>query len=130
MGSVRYVDTYLKVRDMDRAVRFYERFLGVKAEGRYEDRWTSITEGLGLYHPGYDLAHNVPVTEYDRDLRMGTNAVVVFASDDIEGEHERVESIGATGVTEILAIDLMAPYRFFQFLDPEGNLVEVGSFGA
>jgi predicted enzyme related to lactoylglutathione lyase len=130
MSSARYVDTYLKVRDMDRAVGFYERFLGVKAEARYEDRWTSIISGLGLYNPGYDLERNVPMTEYDRDLRMGNNVVVVFGSDDVDGEHERVKSIGATGVTEIVEINLMAPYRFFQFLDPEGNLVEVGRLGS
>jgi predicted enzyme related to lactoylglutathione lyase len=129
MSGVRYVDTYLKVRDMDRALRFYESFLGVKAQGRYHHRWASITDGLGLYNPGYDLEHSVPVTEYDRDLVMGNNAVVVFGSDDLEDTRERVRSLGATGVTAIVEINLMAPYRFFQFLDPEGNLVEVGRFG-
>jgi len=44
-------DTYLKVKDMDRAVSFYETFLGVKAKYRYKDRWVSITDGLGLYNP-------------------------------------------------------------------------------
>jgi predicted enzyme related to lactoylglutathione lyase len=129
MGNPRFVDTFLKVKDMDRAVRFYERFLGTKAEVRHGDRWTSITDGLGLYNPSYDVEHDVPMTEYDRELRMGNNAVVVFGSDDIEREHSRVKSIGATGVTEIVRINLMAPYQFFQFLDTEGNVVEVGKLG-
>ena len=54
MGYPRVVDTYLKVEDMDRAVGFYEAFLGVKAEYRYEDRWVSITDRLGLYNPSFD----------------------------------------------------------------------------
>jgi predicted enzyme related to lactoylglutathione lyase len=126
MGGPRLVDTYLKVRDMDRAVSFYETFLGVKAKYRYKDRWVSITGGLGLYNPTYDVENDVPMTDYDRRVRMGNNVVVVFGSDDIEREHARVKAIGATGVTDIVEINLMAPYRFFQFQDTEGNVVEVG----
>ena len=129
MGSPRLADTYLKVKDMNRAVSFYETFLGVKAEYRYKDRWASITDGLGLYNPAYDMEHDVPMTEYDRKVQMGNNVIVVFGSDNIEREHDRVKSIGATGVTEIVEINLMAPYRFFQFHDTEGNVVEVGKFG-
>jgi predicted enzyme related to lactoylglutathione lyase len=129
MGSPRLVDTYLKVKDMDRAVRFYETFLGIKAQYRYKDRWVSITDGLGLYNPTFDVQHGVPTTEYDRKARMGNNVIVVFGSDDLEGEHDRVKAIGATGVTDIVEINLRAPYRFFQFRDTEGNVVEVGRMG-
>ena len=129
MGSPKLADTYLKVKDMDRAVRFYEAFLGVKAEYRYKDRWTSITGRLGLYNPSFDVENDVPMTEFDRDTRMGNNVIVVFGSDDIEREHERVKSLGATGVTEIVEVNLMAPYRFFQFRDTEDNVVEVGRMG-
>jgi predicted enzyme related to lactoylglutathione lyase len=126
MTSPRLVDTYLKVGDMERAVSFYETFLGVKAQYRYEDRWVSITDGLGLYNPSYDLENDVPMTDYDRKTRLGNNVVVVFGADDLEREHDRVKAIGATGVTGIVEVNLVAPYRFFQFQDTEGNVVEVG----
>ena len=129
MGSLKLVDTYLKVKDMDRAVRFYETFLGVKAKYRYKDRWASITDGLGLYNPNFDVENDVPMTEYDREARMGNNVIVVFGSDDLEREHERLKSLGATGVTEIVEVNLMAPYWVFQFQDTEGNVIEVGRMG-
>jgi predicted enzyme related to lactoylglutathione lyase len=129
MGHPTVADTYLKVQDMDRAVDFYEAFLGVQAEYRYMDRWVSINDRLGLYNPSYDVRHGVPLTEYDRELRIGNNVVVVFSSDDVDADHERAQSLGATGITEIVEINLMAPYRFFQFKDPEGNIVEVGRMG-
>jgi hypothetical protein len=44
---------------MDRAVSFYETFLGVKAEYRYADRWVSITDGLGRYNPTFDVENNI-----------------------------------------------------------------------
>jgi predicted enzyme related to lactoylglutathione lyase len=75
------------------------------------------------------MENDVPMTEYDREVGMGNNVVVVFGTDDIEREHERVKSIGGTGVTDIVEINLMAPYRFFQFEDTEGNVVEVGRMG-
>ena len=129
MGYPKVADTYLKVQDMDRAVGFYEAFLGVKAETRYEDRWVSITERLGLYNPVYDAEHDIPMTEYDRQMRIGNNVVVVFSSDDVDEDYQRVQSLGATGITDLVEINLMAPYRFFQFQDTEGNIVEVGRMG-
>ena len=129
MSYPKVADTYLKVKDMDRAVSFYEAFLGVKAEYRYEDRWTSITDRLGLYNPSYDVENDVPMTEYDRHVRMGNNVVVVFDAEDIDEEYKRVEALGVTGLTEVVEINLMAPYRFFQFQDTEGNIVEVGCMG-
>jgi predicted enzyme related to lactoylglutathione lyase len=97
MGNPRLVDTFLKVKDMDRAVRFYETFLGVEASYRYQDRWLSITDGLRLYNPAYDLENDVPMTNYDRKTLMGNNAVVVFGADDIEREHERVKAMAPAG---------------------------------
>ena len=129
MGFPRVADTYLKVTDMDRAVDFYEAFLGVEAEYRYEDRWVSINQRLGLYNPSYDIQHEVPITAYDRDLQIGNNVVVVFSSDDVDEDHKRVRSLGATGITDIVEINLMTPYRFFHFKDTEGNIVEVGKMG-
>ena len=119
-------DTYLKVKDMDRAIAFYEAFLGVTVEYRYRDRWASINERLGLYNPYYDQKHMIPMTEYDKELRIGNNVVVVFSSNDIDIDHKRVQSCGATGITEIVEINLVTPYRFFQFKDTEGNIIEVG----
>jgi predicted enzyme related to lactoylglutathione lyase len=129
MSYPTIADTYLKVKDMDRAVGFYEAFLGVTAEYRYDYRWVSINERLGLYNPSYDIQYGVPMTLYDRELRIGNNVVVVFSSDDIDEDHKRVKSLGATGITEILEINLAAPYRFFQFKDTEGNIIEVGKMG-
>jgi predicted enzyme related to lactoylglutathione lyase len=47
MGSPVLVDTHLKVKDMDRAVRFYETFLDVETKYRYQDRWASIERSTG-----------------------------------------------------------------------------------
>jgi predicted enzyme related to lactoylglutathione lyase len=129
MSYPTVADTYLKVEDMDRAVAFYEAFLGVTAEYRYLDRWVSINHRLGLYNPSYDIQHKIPMTAYDRELRIGNNVVVVFSSDDVDGDHKRVQSLGATGITEVLEINLVTPYRFFQCRDPEGNIIEVGKMG-
>ncbi|NIM95783.1 MAG: hypothetical protein GTO18_18950 [Anaerolineales bacterium] len=129
MGYPTVADTYLKVENMDRAVDFYEAFLGVKAEYRYEDRWVSINDRLGLYNPSYDIQHSVPLTEYHREIQIGNNVVVVFSSDDVDEDHMWVLSLGATGITDIFEINLMAPYRFFHFKDTDGNIVEVGRMG-
>jgi predicted enzyme related to lactoylglutathione lyase len=129
MAYPKVADTYLKVQDMERAVRFYEAFLGVEAEYRYKERWTSMTDRLGLYNPSFDVENGVPLTEHDRQVRMGNNVVIVFISDDVDREHTRVQTLGVTGLTDIIEVNLVAPYRFFQCFDTEGNLIEVGRLG-
>jgi len=129
MAYPKVADTYLKVQDMDRAVRFYEALLGVKAKYRYKDRWTSITDRLALYNPSSDVQNEVPMTDHDRPVRIGNNVVIVFMSDDIDREYERVQALGITGLTDIVEVNLVAPYRFFQCFDTEGNLIELGHMG-
>jgi hypothetical protein len=84
---------------------------------------------LGLCNPTFDVENDVPTAEYDREVRTGNNVGVVFRTGDIEGEHERVHALGVTGVTDVVEVSLMAPYRFFQLQDTEGNVVEVGRMG-
>lgn len=51
MNAVKLGHAHLKVRDLDRAVAFYERFLGLHVVERVDERFVFMTAGA-LHHEG------------------------------------------------------------------------------
>jgi lactoylglutathione lyase len=117
--ALRMDHIYLCVRDLDRAIRFYEGFFETKVSLRQEDRWAQFESNgsafLALYNPTYDGG----------SFRCGTNAIPVFFSTRIEEDYQKVRALGPGFMTELLHMDHHTPYKFFQFEDSEGNVVEV-----
>ena len=114
MQKYRPNSVYVSVKDMDRAVDFYEKLFGKKADSlseRYSEfHFENI--GLGLYNPSVDG---------DRAV-YGTNCVINFEIEDAEKEYERIKKIAPKIDDEIMDLGEM---NLFQFKDTEGNLLEV-----
>ena len=106
---------YLSVKDMARAVTFWETILKSKVTHKTKDRWANFNETgvyIGLYRPGFD----------NRKIAFGDNVMLVLATSDIESDHSYVTTV-ANSVTAISHAG--AAYRYFHFRDSEGNLIEV-----
>lgn len=65
------------------------------------------------------------MTESARELCFGCSVVAVFSADGVEGEHRRVESLGAVGPTDKADSSLLAHRRVFQDYEREGSILEV-----
>ncbi len=111
---------YLAVKDMDRAVAFYEKLLGMKVSNRFRDRWADFEcEGfyLGLWNPSFD----------GEEVETGNNVILVLKTDDIEEEWERISAI-ARDISPIFEVNFIQKYRYFRFMDSEGNILEVAEY--
>ena len=124
---------------------FYEQFLGMKVTGRNKDRWASFENdeiSLGLFNPAFDrefIQTDPNYMEYMDDnfksfllrepYNIGNNTILTFRTEDIIEEHQRIKQIDPNplSVTEIMLVNFVIPYWFFQFVDPEGNTIEVFS---
>ena len=113
---------YLSVKNLDRAIKFYEALLDVKVTNRFENRWADFQKGgefyLGLYNPTYDKMR----------AKYGNNCTIGLYTTDIKKEHKRVKSLNPKNITKVLFVNFFMPYKFFQFADTEGNVLEVAQY--
>jgi len=128
MKKLKLAESYLRVVDMNRAIKFYEKLLGVKVKLSYKDRWVTVVDGFGLYRPAFDIKHGVEMTNIERNIKLGNNSIIVFHSSDIEKDYLRVKDMDITILSNIAELNLMAHYKFFHFKDPDGNMVEIGQY--
>lgn len=116
LGSV-----YLVVKDFEKSVEFYEKFLGVQAEGRcnsgnkfvsfcFDNKCISLMNESNLY------GH---CTDPDSPYKFVQNYWV----EDLLTEYERVKSLNIGHVTGIREAN--PSYHYFHLTDPDKNIIEV-----
>jgi len=108
---------YVGVEEMERALEFYRELFGVDPE-QAEERFSTFAVGsvdFGLYDASYD----------GHEFTFGDNCVPNFEVDDVEAAHERIETLAPELVHD--GVLEFGDYRTFQFVDTEGNTVEVFS---
>lgn len=116
---------YFSVENMQRAVEFYEKLLGIKVTHREEDRWADFEiEGQeGMY---FGLINS---NALENKRVIGNNATLGIYTDDITKAFENAKQIGATILYEPEYIQ-DSPYKYvcFGILDLDGNMIEVANY--
>jgi predicted enzyme related to lactoylglutathione lyase len=121
--KIRLDHIYLSVENMDRAINFYEDFLGKEVSHREENTWADFDIGSGVY---FGLI-NPNIISNKRTI--GNNSIPVFWSDDVDSLFQKIKSYKCKVVGEPENLDFTDyPYRCFQFYDTEGNLIEVAKY--
>ena len=107
---------YVCVKDMKRAVTFYEEFFGQKVD-TFDERFSIfLIDGFSfeLFDPKKD----------NEEAIWGNNIVPDIDVENIAEEYERVKKMGVKIVLEMMSVN---GYKLFQFEDSEGNIIEVYS---
>lgn len=120
----------LLVKDMAAMVRFYRDVLG------FEIRESEDTENVYLIKDGtlfmlYERKNFETMTSRKYEYLKGLNghfeiALYVDTFEEVDSEYARITALGAKGVME----PTTEPWgqRTCYIADPEGNLIEIGSF--
>lgn len=123
MTKVKFDHVYVSVKDMDRAIKFYEDLLGMKITHREENTWADFDLGNGCFLGLID-----PKIISDKRI-VGNNAIPVFFADDVDVVFEKIKKWGVkiTFPPEDLAF---TTYRYYCFEceDTEGNLIEITNY--
>lgn len=116
LGSI-----YLVVKDFERSVDFYEKFLGVKVG----DRCRSGNKFVEFYidNKCISLMNENNLIDHCTDLNSPYKFVQNYWVEDLQMEYERVKSLNIGNVTEIL--EAYPTYHYFHLTDPDNNVIEV-----
>ncbi len=112
---------YLVVKDFEKSVEFYEKFLGVKVDNRCRSgnkfvKFYIDNKCISLMNENNIDGHR---TELDSPYKFVQNYWV----EDLAMEHERVRSLNIGNITEIL--EAYPTYHYFHLTDPDNNIIEV-----
>jgi len=123
MAKIKLDHIYVSVKDLDRAVRFYEELLGMKVKHREEKTWADFDVGSGFY-----LGLINPKIVSDKRV-VGNNAIPVFFTDDVDAALAKIKKhkVKILFPPEDLAFTDY-PYRCFQCEDTEGNIIEIAKY--
>lgn len=125
---------------MERLVQFYDKILSKEVSRGYETRWAEF-DSFGIMNLEYDFdrmdqdefkthvdqAYLNFLTSWQHENKA--KVVIVFETDDIKAAYLHIrETASPSEMTDIMMVYFSVKYTFFQFLDPEGNLVEVFQF--
>lgn len=112
---------YLVVKDFEKSVEFYEKFLGVTVDNRCR----SGNKFVEMYIDGRCLAimNEQNLIGHDAPLEGDYKFVQNYWVEELVPEHERVKALGIGEVTEIL--EAYPTYHYFHLRDPDNNVIEV-----
>jgi len=48
-----------------------------------------------------------------------------FVVHDLKAEHQRIKDLNIGNVSEIMFVNIHAPYYYFHVIDPDGNILEI-----
>ncbi len=116
LGSI-----YLIVKDFERSIEFYEKFLGVKTV----DRCRSGNKFIEFFFDNKCLAlmNESNLIGHCTDLDSPYKFVQNYWVEDLLTEYERVKALNIGEVTKIL--EAYPTYNYFHLTDPDNNIIEV-----
>ena len=116
LGSV-----YLVVKDFERSVEFYEKFLDQKVDNRCR----SGNKFVEFYVDNKCIAlmNEDNLIGHCTDLNSPYKFVQNYWVEDLMTEYERVKSLNIGQVTEIR--EAYPTYHYFHLTDPDNNIIEV-----
>lgn len=104
---------YVAVKDMDRAVNFYEEIFDVKVSSK--DKRMSLFNfdsfSFLLFNPSID----------GEIISMGNNVVPNIEVEDV---NEMLEFVKSKGCEIVMPLEKIGKYSLFQAKDTEGNILE------
>lgn len=134
-------NVYLIVKNFKKSIEFYEKLLEMKVSKQNMDRFAMFEfEGhcISIMNGYFDIenpdkvVHKGENVEYFDDmvqiaeLPNSRKVVLNFWDEDLRKEYERVKKLNISdNITKIKYVCNAYSYYYFQFTDPDGNIIEV-----
>ena len=107
---------YICVQNMERAVDFYQWFLKRKAEKLKESFYLFKIDSFRLFLFEYGLENE--------EVTYGDNCLLSF---EVENAPQFIQTMKNKGIEIVFPLEKIIDNHVFEFVDPEGNHIEVFS---
>ncbi len=140
---MKLISTYIETEDFNKSINFYKKVLQIEPIIFCENRWVEFEVGnkIALYNKKFDEQkikdnseiHNNYNKAYindfnSRKLDRKNNIVTFnFYTENLKNEYERIKELKICNVSEIMYVNIVEPYYYFNISDPDGNILEICS---
>lgn len=112
---------YLVVKDFEKSIGFYEKFLGIKVTNRCRSGNKFVK--FHIDSNCISLMNESNIEGHCTDLNSVYKFVQNYWVEDLYTEYERVKNLNIGPVTEIL--EAYPSYHYFHLTDPDNNIIEI-----
>lgn len=137
------ISTYIETEDFNKSINFYKKILQIEPIVFCENRWVEFEVGnkIALYNKKFDeqkIKDNSNIQENynkayiddfnSKKLDKKNNIVTFnFYIENLKDEYERIKKLKICDVSEVMYVNIVEPYYYFNVSDPDGNLLEICS---
>ena len=140
---MKLISAYIETEDFHKSINFYKKVLQIELIVFCENRWVEFELGnkIALYNKKFDeqkIKDNSNIEEnynkaYIDDFNSKKsdkkNNIVTFNfyTENFKDEYERIKKLKICDVSEVMYVNIVEPYYYFNVSDPDGNLLEICS---
>lgn len=133
---------YIECNDFDKSVLFYTKILKKNPKTFTKKRWVVFKCGntISLYNRKYDtelikktkdintMFNDAYLSKYHKEAneeRKNNIITLNFRSSNLAKDYKRIKDLNIGEVSEIMYVNITAPYYYFVIKDPDGNELEI-----
>ena len=138
---MKLISVYIETEDFNKSINFYKKVLQIEPIVFCENRWVEFELGnkIALYNKKFDeqkIKDNSNIEEnynkaYIDDFNSKKsdkkNNIVTFNfyTENLKDEYERIKKLKICDVSEVMYVNIVEPYYYFNVSEPDGNLLEI-----
>lgn len=140
---MKLISAYIETEDFNKSINFYKKVLQIEPIVFCENRWVEFELGnkIALYNKKFDEQkindnsnieenyNKAYIDDFNSKKSDKKNNIVTFNfyTENLKDEYERIKKLKICDVSEVMYVNIVEPYYYFNVSDPDGNLLEICS---
>ena len=140
---MKLISAYIETEDFKKSINFYKKVLQIEPIVFCENRWVEFELGnkIALYNKKFDEQkikdnsnieknyNKAYIDDFNSKKSDKKNNIVTFNfyTENLKDEYERIKKLKICDVSEVMYVNIVEPYYYFNVSDPDGNLLEICS---
>lgn len=137
---MQLISTYIEAQDFNKSIEFYKNILQIEPTIYCDNRWVEFECGnkIAIYNKEYDekiLKNNnknfneAYINNFNKEEKDKKNNIITlnFYTYNLKEDYERIKKLNICNISDIMYVNIVEPYYYFNIIDPDGNTLEICS---